>query len=770
MELLSSDALVHVTQFEILGFDEVEQLRKEHSLLQNRMTILTNKLAVEVKIRDATISMSKLYNSKRLSRQADDQIDAANRKVEAVDAELHRIARREAEIRTRILRHMAAVLGLSVRRLETMHARSPLSNSTASLSTPRMPSSAQMAERDPISPAVSQHSSHAQFTKFEGAHLYAGNKDAQIPINRSPFTSPYTNSPTEASFTPNEQHMLRSASAMSEHLPFASASSQKQQQMTAALQAQIADLTARLKASEDAFAQSERRDAGQRRSLYAQLEGTKEKAQRLADEARAAEEERESLQRQLDEVEARSQRIAYKQEEELKRIQHEYEQSTREAGMWEAQSRKLQDEMTARQRGLADTMHRVLAEHALQTADLSSEVTTARDAAARLEPESLSQFMQDHLATLLSSQHNRAGELQQTLQDTRDELTTLRQNTASGVQAATQESARLQDEVDALHAEHTALESALAQAHADKSDAERALHTMQAEFARQRQATAATHADRERQNAQKLIDLEKVHAQRMQEKHRQAGDVEQKAEAKIKDLSKQIEALQADLQAAVKQESVLVGLQAVWATLPSDRAMRERLALHDKDDVNRYLTVFSSPQTAQEAFAVDKLVERLRQMLACDAKLLNRLAMSDSHAAGHKASSERAQRLLQESAASLQTYSHQTKEHNDRADRAARKEVQMLEQLNDLQDALESTRSQAKKADDEMRGMVKRIASLESERSDLLTRQNDIGSAAQSKINLLQREIAGLREDVTAVRFPILWRLRLADSLMTVAR
>lgn len=62
MYLLTETAIGDSANYEVLSFDEVEQLKKEHSLLSTRIESTKRKLAMETKIRDAAQSLGRLYS------------------------------------------------------------------------------------------------------------------------------------------------------------------------------------------------------------------------------------------------------------------------------------------------------------------------------------------------------------------------------------------------------------------------------------------------------------------------------------------------------------------------------------------------------------------------------------------------------------------------------------------------------------------------------------------------------------------------------------
>lgn len=137
---------------------------------------MSKKLNLETKIRDAAVSLSKVNAShKRVSKQTEEQLESANRRVESAQRELWRVSERSNEVHKKLLEHRAGVLGFSVRNLE--QKISPPVNGTdeSGYSTPNR--SSQMS---PTPSSVTSVSTSSK-ARFDGAHLFAGHADAVVP-------------------------------------------------------------------------------------------------------------------------------------------------------------------------------------------------------------------------------------------------------------------------------------------------------------------------------------------------------------------------------------------------------------------------------------------------------------------------------------------------------------------------------------------------------------------------------------------------------------
>jgi hypothetical protein len=143
MYLLTETAIGDSTNYEVLSFDEVERLKKERSLLSNRIDSTKRKLAMETKIRDAAQSLGLLYSppsprssgeygangsdkSHRRSRsifgrsgaaealdKSDSELAMSQRRCEELAQELWKLERKSTEISQRLLEHTAGVLQMT---------------------------------------------------------------------------------------------------------------------------------------------------------------------------------------------------------------------------------------------------------------------------------------------------------------------------------------------------------------------------------------------------------------------------------------------------------------------------------------------------------------------------------------------------------------------------------------------------------------------------------------------------------------------------------
>ncbi|EKM59769.1 uncharacterized protein PHACADRAFT_137955 [Phanerochaete carnosa HHB-10118-sp] len=181
IDLLASEAIVDSRGYEILSAEEVEELKKEQQVLSSRLVAMNKKLTLETKIRGAAASLSKANAAyKSVNKQTSEQLDAANRKVEAAQKELWRVSERANEIQRKLLEHRAGVLSHSVHNLERKTAPQDASDISGH-STPSRSSQ--------LSPVTASSATSVQTVsskgRFDGAHFFAGHSDAILPHSPS---------------------------------------------------------------------------------------------------------------------------------------------------------------------------------------------------------------------------------------------------------------------------------------------------------------------------------------------------------------------------------------------------------------------------------------------------------------------------------------------------------------------------------------------------------------------------------------------------------
>lgn len=821
-----------------------------------------------------------MYASKRLSlrqkQAAEDELHNANNKVDFIFNETNKLARKESEIRTRILRHMAAVLALSFRKLESnimgsasatggsvpMHGSigsnhidassagtgtAPSSSAASSHIGPFTPTSVtfspasslhgvkssahsdkqvnhRSADKDFLSPktiysptfsnsamssasdsivksgAISRSSSKS-ITRFEGAHFFANNKDAVVPITSlSPFTSPslaqmaiFSSSTASSSSRSQTSHSAAHAtdghqrpddinhngtsptmSTTSTTLPYMDVAALENQLQDA--NRQLQDATSQLEESRHQTTQLQASiDAltNDKADLASQLEALSQRNQKELQsnnrQLQATQQELQNLQRELKRLQALERQFEESREElaslrdiavqleqtrsDLRRANSRLETNIKDAGLWEEQSQKLHDNFEAERRSLVTAIMTTLQKHKGTSSALSRHLPDDRNV-------DLQRFVNNDLDIALRS----LGEEHTRILEERDQLSrhivSQQQATQQASTKSVEELRKVKVQVEQLQQEKQILMKKITRI--DNENAE--MRTSMKELSDEHDSSTARYAalqerfdasatqqlDSERRMAQKIQEVDKVHSERMMDRERALTAADQERRT----LRGRLENLQAEL-ADIRNEKLafVQSLQDVWRSLPGESALQARLSLSDSDDIKKFKAIYLSAEAAttssssdRTSFSTDKLSKRIQSLLESDRKIISRLAAHEDHAAAHKASAQRAEKLLQESKLSLQEYAKQVQELSHRISQSDEKDITMLERLNDLQAALEVSRAASRRAEGKVQELEKKCIILEAEKKKAANNAED-----KAKIAALEGRVNDLREELATV-------------------
>lgn len=147
VHLLTETALLDSKEYEILSQEEVDDLKKQCQILNQRIEQTRSNLAIQSKYRDAAISMSKLYSPTKVdfkrrsllghrhsgstdaAREAEHELSTIQKKCEDLASELWSLEKRAMEPQRRLLEHTAGILQLTHKgNSKTPSPRVPLLN------------------------------------------------------------------------------------------------------------------------------------------------------------------------------------------------------------------------------------------------------------------------------------------------------------------------------------------------------------------------------------------------------------------------------------------------------------------------------------------------------------------------------------------------------------------------------------------------------------------------------------------------------------------
>ncbi|KAI9814579.1 MAG: hypothetical protein M1827_003134 [Pycnora praestabilis] len=140
MHLLVETALGDSQEYEVLSFEEIDEMKKEYNFLTNRIEATKRKLTLESKVHDAARSLNRLYSKKGRTdgsdgsanvnrhrrsllgsrgsgndalNKTDDELANSMRKCEELAQELWGLEKRSSEIQKRLLQHTAGILQMT---------------------------------------------------------------------------------------------------------------------------------------------------------------------------------------------------------------------------------------------------------------------------------------------------------------------------------------------------------------------------------------------------------------------------------------------------------------------------------------------------------------------------------------------------------------------------------------------------------------------------------------------------------------------------------
>jgi len=140
---------------------------------------MSKKLALEIKIRDAAISLSRVNAAhKKISKQTEEQLEAATRRVTAAQTELWRISERSNELSRKLMEHRAGVLSFTV---QSMEQRMRASGGTSITGDDSGYGSSNRSTMSPTMSTITSSSTVSSKVRFDGPHLFAGHADTIVP-------------------------------------------------------------------------------------------------------------------------------------------------------------------------------------------------------------------------------------------------------------------------------------------------------------------------------------------------------------------------------------------------------------------------------------------------------------------------------------------------------------------------------------------------------------------------------------------------------------
>ncbi|BGP09784.1 hypothetical protein OF846_004039 [Rhodotorula toruloides] len=803
IELLSGAAVVDAKDYDILSWEEMQELKKEHALLATRLTSLNRSVALETRLRDSAAKLVRLSAPAstlppsnpgsparpRVTReQAEAHLATAQAKLDALETDLRKQTARDAELQGRLLRHTAGVLATALRKKEEEIQQ-------ASVFQPSLPVPSS-AHRDTPSPPGS-----ATIPRFDGAHFFAGNREAVVPlprVNGSPYASPQPGqSGTFGANAVQLQHDLAEQTSKVKELEGQVADLERaldatKQQAEEEIRAVKGDLeNVRSRASQEQAGAQERI-----RSLEEEVERFREEVDQARADHEHARSETEDARREAEEH--RSQLAAFQgssgdAQRDLEAVKQEAQDSSRklrDVGMELAEAQHKLEEVEERVKELEEELQRTEEETAAERREweeklkvaeagaastASAEAQPASDAAAEARVRQLESERQAVVQSIgdVLRRHRMRPTLGVALRESpafddtteRDDLPAYLSSTLDShfdkLTSHVNELNSLRDEHDTGRPD---LEAELDQAHMRCQTLEADVASLQAE----------------RDSLETELDLLRSQSQEHETRIASLSTLEsQLEEAKAAELRGRDELAAAQSRIATlegqlgEHDKASSRLQDLWQSMPPPDESSPRSAAATLPGRKQLGSLFkkgtTGPASSSPAdFSVDTLVERVRTLSTEHQQLTQRLASLEEE----KGSAEESRKKSADAQGSLQA---KVKELEERIEVSAKQEVSMLERLNDLTESLETTRAEKRKLETQIRGLEADKAALQ-ERVDVAAAQPEAtpsvpaaSSADEGELQELRDQISDLEEELAdAQKREQRTRAQLLEELSTV--
>lgn len=333
-----------------------------------RIQAIQRSLAVESRLRDSAAKLVRLSSPsatplratpKSSSRpsvtkeQAESQLRVADAKLAKLERELHREGWTEAKLRSQLLEHTSAVLGLALQRREETSAGETPHELPDNISSPRYRvKKATNGVTKPTglgSPMISP--TLADLNRFEGHHFFSGNRDAITPTQRS--GSPQLSSASPQSLNLNTTSSAHYQLELGELRTQLDATKREAAESLSALENEIADLQSQSLQDQVDLATAKSSLLNQQRQL-----SDKSHLKEGANTKPAV----EKLQNELETIKEETERIARERQaldREVQRLEQDLEQSRNELEDVKLDTSKKSIELKAKVVDLTSSLSKV---------------------------------------------------------------------------------------------------------------------------------------------------------------------------------------------------------------------------------------------------------------------------------------------------------------------------------------------------------------------------------------------------------------------------
>ncbi|KAG8751628.1 hypothetical protein FRC14_007721 [Serendipita sp. 396] len=745
IELLASEAVVDSRNYEILGTEQLEELKRELNILSGRVAAATKKVTLETKLRDAALSLDKVQSA---HRRADSKganglspspaLEAANVKVHNAQMELSKQVERYNEVQRQLLEHRSAVLSYSLNRLESMLKPQGESHDGSSGRTTPANQAGNMStyggDLSPTSAVTNMSLSHRQ--KFEGAHFFAGHANS-----KSPYSQKSTKS--SAQVAAMEEQLASAEKALKESKEEEEALRQEAENLRRENQLATEDLSKKMQEADDTISDL--------RTELQRMSSSSKKLRVLEDEKRKWEDEKAQLEQALEEKEAEAEMRDEldRKETEIRRLRDVLDQERQDheedRQVWEEHKReeieRLREELEEEHAKNSVPEHK-------QNADVELDMASER----------LQALIKTHGITLSASQ--------------RRDMSLMSLITATSMHLDS-----INDDVRMRELE--------------KDEWELAKRRMESEL--------KASLERRERLSQELEDTRRE----AETARREVRSLEERLKNNERPVPSKSNSIGSDpgssngSRNSEEIDRVMTTLRSLWSLLPSRearaaakstarspsptsplRSMASRLgeppspsladldvralkALYDPRN-NGQSPLFSQLSSPVD-FSIDAFSQRVQALVTDDRAIIERLLrFAQSHEL-LKNNAARAQKLAQESSMGLETYQKQVKSLEERNTTLITKQNDLLDEINNLQANVERTQKEKRQLDIQLTEQKVALRSMSDANTVLSARTlalaEEVSTAPESmrikleaQLNEVRSQLKESMEEVEALR------------------
>ncbi|EGG05222.1 uncharacterized protein MELLADRAFT_78169 [Melampsora larici-populina 98AG31] len=786
LELLSGQALVEASSFQILSFNRVQQLKKcthsdfptpslsnqDQMKLENRLTSISNNLVLEKKIHDATLTLAESDVN-----QNDSNLEHSNQRLEQLRDEKARIQSELSEISTKLLQHLSATLSLSLKKLE-QNQPSDYSSSFGQSPTRSASNHRQADQHRSPSPSLTDASRCTILSsdRFDGPHLFANNRHG-LDHHQASHPSPRSAS----NLTLDTGQLLQYEKTIAQQ------TSDLEQ-----LRAELANLR-----QQSVLAETNRtsNQANDLKRVERELKLENERVRHQTDQTHTQELDR--LRREVDSLAADLERERSQLSGDKQAFSTRTSDAEARARAAEASQRQLEADVD-RLRSELETAEEAKDSVRIELAALQAAVTRLADQKA--DSERQYQTLAEQLSSKESERREAIAQLdnfRSMVEKLEAENITLNKSVEDlKAQSDQQAEEKAKDDIDEPLSNHSAEWEKLLEKFSGVSTQVTLTNASFAQFLRgapsqismegrmewmnelighlenhlkiittQHESTLETERQSHEQASQAQMDERTILSTQVAELETKLFELQSSHTPAATTTSSELETVTQQLAAAEKRieeattsaNVVEKALRELFKSLPANAETRARLE-HDAD-LGAFRLGYEAQPTKKSGlgglfglgkraatpveegseYTFDSFLERIKLLNESDKKLVDRLIKYEIEKDSYKNNATRAQKLAEECQAALKTYQSQVKELEERLEYADTQSATMLDRFNDLMESEEKAHALAKRSEAYTTQIANLNQQIENLKKELEEREDEIESMKKSEVKARHR-------------------------------